>query len=96
MKRGIVWVWWVAMLIAVMVTAWLGAVVGGGIGEHEPRLAITVEAPEEGVSILRRGVLVEIGEQPVEPIQRAHVCTVRRAARGPPRGVVGEVHEREP
>jgi len=96
MKRGIVWVWWMAMLRAVMVAmwpaesrrstdpVWLGAVVDGGIEEHPPRLATLVEALEEGLRILRRGALVAIGGQKVESIQRPRVCTVRRSARGPP------------
>jgi hypothetical protein len=96
MRRGIVWVWWMALLLAVMVAVWpaesrcsaervlLGAVVDGGTQEHPPRLATTVEALEEGIRILRRGALVEIGEQQVESIQRPRVCTVRRTARGPP------------
>jgi hypothetical protein len=96
MKRGIVWVWLMAMLLAAMVAVWPaesprstgpvlpGAVVDGGAEEHPLRLATTVEAREEGLRILRRGVLVEIGGQQVESIQRPRVCTVRRTARGPP------------
>ena len=96
MKRGIVLVWLMAMLLAVMVAVWsaesrrttdpalLGAVVDGGTEEHQPRLATTVEAMEEGISILRRGAPVEIGGQQVESIERHRVCTVRRTARGPP------------
>jgi len=107
MKRGIVLVWLMAMLLAVMVAVWpaesrrgtdpvlLEAVVDGGTEEHRPRLATTVEALEEGISILRRGALVEIGEQQVGAIQRPRVCTVRRTARGPPMSVVGEWHDGE-
>jgi hypothetical protein len=96
MKRGIVLVWLMAMLLAVMVAVWpvesrrstdpvlLGAVLDGGTVEHPPRLATTVEALEKGISILRRGALVEIGGKHVESIQWPHVCTVRRTARGPP------------
>jgi|HubBroStandDraft_6_1064221.scaffolds.fasta_scaffold1779769_1 hypothetical protein len=96
MKRGVVLVWLMAMLLAVMVAVWpaesrrstepvlLRAIVDGGTEEHQPRLATTVEAPEEGISTLRRGVLDEIGEQQVESIRRPRVCTVRRTARGPP------------
>lgn len=96
MKRGIVRVWWMAMLLAVksavwpaesrcsIDAVWLGAVIVGGLEEHPPRLATTVEAPEENISILRRGALVAIGGQRVESIQQPRVCEVRRAARGPP------------
>jgi hypothetical protein len=96
MKRGIVLVWLMAMLLAVMAAVWpveslrstepvlLGAVVEGGTEEHQPRLATTVEALEEGMRILRRGALVEIGGQQIVSIQRPRVCTVRRTARGPP------------
>jgi hypothetical protein len=96
MKRAIVWVWWVAMLLAVRVTVWpaesrhrtepvwLGAVVDGGSEAHPPRPATTVEALEEEIRILRRGALVAIGGPQVKSIQRPRVCTVRRSARGPP------------
>jgi hypothetical protein len=96
MERGVVLVWLMAMLLAVMVAVWpaesrrsadpvlLGAVVDAGNEEHRPRLATTVEALEEGLRILRRGALVEIGGQQIESIQRPRVCTVRRTARGPP------------
>jgi hypothetical protein len=96
MKRGIVLVWLMAMLLAVIAAVWpaesrrstdpvlRGAVVDGGTEEHQPRLPTTVEALEEGIGILRRGALVEIGGQQVESIQRPRVCTVRRTARGPP------------
>jgi hypothetical protein len=96
MKRGIVWVWWMAMLLVVMIAVWpaesrrstapvlLGAVVNGGTEEPPPRHATTVAALEEGIGILRRGALVAIGGQQVESIQRPRVCTVRRTARGPP------------
>ncbi len=92
----VVKVWLVAMLLAVVVTLWpgdsrrstdlvrLGVVIDGGIEEHAPRLATTLEAPEERASILRRGALVELGGQQVEPIQRPRVRAVRRTARGPP------------
>jgi hypothetical protein len=104
MKRRIVWVWLMAMLLAVWpAESWrstdpvlLGAVVDGGTEEHPPRLATTVAALEEGIGILRRGALVEIGGQQVESIQRPRACTVRRTARGPPRwSVVGEVQDGE-
>src|SRR5271154_1162393 len=64
MKRGIVLVWLMAMLLAVMVAVWpaesrrgtdpvlLEAVVDGGTEEHRPRLATTVEALGGGISIL--------------------------------------------
>jgi hypothetical protein len=93
MNRGIVWVWWMAMLLAVRIAVWpaksrrstdavlLGAVIDAAIEEPPPWLT-TIEAPEETISILRRGALVEIGGQQVESIQRPR--EVRRAARGPP------------
>jgi hypothetical protein len=97
MKRGLVLVWLMAMLLAVMVAVrpaesrrstdhvLLGAVVDGGTEEHQPRLATTVETLKEGILLLlRRGALVEIGGQQVESSQRPRVCTVRRTARGPP------------
>ena len=96
MKRGLVLVWLMAMLLAVMVAVrpaesrrstdrvLLGAVVDGGTEEHQPRLATTVETLKEGILLLRRGALVELGGQQVESSQRPRVCTVRRTARGPP------------
>jgi len=96
MKRGIVLVWLMAILLAVMVAVWpverrrstdpvlLGAVVDGGTVEHQPRLATSVEALGEVGRIMRRGALVEIGGQQVGSIQWPRVCTVRRTARGPP------------
>lgn len=96
MNRGIVWVWWMAMLLAVMVTVWpaesrrsvepvwLGAGVDGRSKEHQPRLVTIAEALEEGIRILRRGALVAIGGPQVKSIQRPRACTVRRSARGPP------------
>ena len=104
MKRGIVLVWLMAMLLAVIAAVWpaesrrstdpvlRGAVVDGGTEEHQPRLP-TIEVLEEGISILWRGALVEIGGQHVESLQRQPVRTVRRTARGPPWSVVDEVHE---
>jgi hypothetical protein len=94
-KRRIVLLWLVTMLLAVVVTMWparsrrstdpmqLGVVVDGGI-EHPPTLVTTIEALEENTRIVRRGALVEIGGQQVEPTQRPRVREVRRTARGPP------------
>jgi hypothetical protein len=96
MNRVIVWVWWVAMLLVVRVTMWpaesqrrvepmwLGAGIDGRSKGHPLRLATTVEALEEGISMLRRGALVAIGGPQVKSIQRPRACTLRRSARGPP------------
>ena len=96
MKRKVVWVWLAAMLLAVMVALWpaesrrstdpvrLGVMVAGGIEEHAPRLAATIEVLDECTSIVRRGALVRIGREQVEPIHRLRVRVVRRTARGPP------------
>jgi hypothetical protein len=104
-KSKRVMVWLVAMLLAVMVALWpderprsldavrLGVMVDGGLEE----LATTIEAMEEGNSILPRDALIEVGGQQVELVQRPRVCTVRRTARGPPgEGVVGDARERRP
>jgi hypothetical protein len=88
--------WLATMLLAVVVAMWtarsrrstdpmrLGVVVDGGIEEHPPTLVTTIEALEENTRIVRRGALVEIGGQHVEPTQRPRVREVRRTARGPP------------
>jgi len=89
-KRRIVLLWLAAMRLAVVVAMWparsrrstdlmlLGVVVDGGIEEHPPTLVTTIEA-----RIVRRGALVEIGEQQVAT-QQPRVREVRRTARGPP------------
>jgi hypothetical protein len=94
-KSKTVMVWLVAMLVAMVIAlsparsrrsfdaVRLGVVVDGGSKEHPPRLATTIEALE-GNSIQQRGVLVEVGRQQVEPVQRTRVRPVRRTARGPP------------
>ena len=96
MKRGIVLVWLMAMLLAVMVAVWpaesrrstdpvlLGAVVDGGTEEHQPRLATTVEAQEEGISIPRRGLLDEAVIARAESMPKPRAQARRRTARGPP------------
>ncbi len=102
MKRKVVWVWLAAMLLAVMVAlrpaegrrstdpVRLGVMADTGIEERAPRLAATIEALEEGTSILTRGAVVESGGQQVARIHRPRVRAVRRTARGPP----GERHRR--
>jgi hypothetical protein len=109
MPRGIVLVWLVATLLAVMVAAWreewrstdamlramlLGALIDGRMVEYPPMLVTTIEALED-IDRPRRGVLVAGGARRVDSIQRPRVRTARRTARGPPRDVVDEVHERE-
>jgi hypothetical protein len=107
MPRGIVLVWWVATLLA-MVTGWpergrstgatsLRAVVDEVIEEYALRLIATIEL-EEGIGLLQRGAPVEVGTQHVGAIPWPHVRTARRTARGPPgpRSVVDEEHDREP
>ena len=83
--------WLAAMLLAVVVGMWparsrhstdpvqLGVVVDGGIEEQPPTLVTTTR-------IVRRGALVKIDGQQVEPTQRPRVREVRPTARGPPRG----------
>jgi hypothetical protein len=101
-KRRIVLLWLAAMLLAMVVAMWparsrrsidpvrLGVVVDGGIEEHPPALVTTIE----DTRIVRRGALVEIGGQQVEPTQRRRVREVPRTARGPPGvSVVGDVRE---
>jgi DNA replication protein DnaC len=97
MPTRIVRVWFLAVLVAVLVAVWpaesrrspdpvlLGAVVAGQIEieEQQSRLATTIETLE-ALTILRRGVLVEIGGQHVESSPWPHACPVRRTARGPP------------
>jgi hypothetical protein len=97
-KRRIVLLWLAAMLLAVVVAMWparsrrstdpvrLGVVVDGGIEEHPPTLVTTIEALEADTRVVRRGALIEIGGQQVEPTQRRRVREVRRTARGPPGG----------
>jgi hypothetical protein len=107
MPRGIVLVRWVATLLA-MVAGWpetwrctgataLRAVVEEATEETPPRLIATIEVLTEGVGVLQRRVLVEVGTQHVGSIPWPHLRTVCRIARGPPvlRSVVDEVHDRE-
>jgi|HubBroStandDraft_3_1064219.scaffolds.fasta_scaffold202153_2 hypothetical protein len=106
MPSVVVLAWLLGMLVAVMVAAWLekrrrtmslGVVIDGRMEEHPPRL-VTIDALEEGIGHLRRGVLVEVGVRPVESSQRSCARAVGRRARGPPwapRSIVDDVHERE-
>ena len=99
MKRRIVWLWLLAMLLAVMVAMWpaesrrstdpvsLGAVIDGGIEEHSPRL-VTIEAMERAIGPCGVVHSSRSARQQVEPIQRPRVRAVRRTARGPPGSVV--------
>jgi len=99
-KRKVVWGWLAAMLLAVVVALWpaesrsrssmdpvrLGVVVEGEIEEHPRRLATTIEAVEEGRGFVRRGALVEIGGEHLDPTHRLRIRAVRPSARGPPDG----------
>jgi len=96
---------WVVTLLA-MVVGWperwsilgatsLCAAIEETIEGHPPRLVATMEAPEEGIDPLRRGVLVEVGACHVGLIPWLHPRAARRSARGPPWSVVDEVHDQE-
>jgi hypothetical protein len=95
MPRGIELVWWVAMLLAVIITVWseqrhsadtmsIVAVVKEAIEEHPATLATILEALEVGSGGVRRDVLVAVDARRSESTEQLRARAVHRTARGPP------------